>query len=323
MRSEIAVLMALAMGCTEPRAGDFSVATFNILHGLFCPANTDQCRLDDRIALLAKWIERTGCPDVVALQEVSQPVDERLEQELPSLCGGRYEKAYQVVNSFDDAIVLTRFPIVKTQTKSLTGALPFRFVLWTELDVDGGSAHILTTHLASEADLGGEACGENCPEPCRAAGAVTFRDCQAVETRLFAQEQQRAGEPVVVTGDLNAPPGSFVYQQFADAGWIDAYLSSGNSECDPSSGEGCTSGRIDDQLTDLEQSERRQTARIDYAFLGSGSHCTVEPRGDADGDGIATGIFPPGPNQPCGPRPEEICWPSDHDGVILDLQCGN
>jgi endonuclease/exonuclease/phosphatase family metal-dependent hydrolase len=135
--------------------------------------------------------------------------------------------------------------------------------------------------------------------------------------------------PAVATGDFNESPGTFVYDQFAGRGWIDSYLAAGNPECDPMTGVGCTSGREDANLSELESPASNQDERIDYAFVvppGAGSLCTVslDPATDADGDGTATRIFTDDPNPfapTCGPLPDPICWPSDHEGAELDLNC--
>jgi len=46
---------------------------------------------------------------------------------------------------------------------------------------------------------------------------------------------------------------------------------------------------------------------------------------DQDGDGTGTGLFASKPNPfeaDCGPLPKKaICWPSDHSGNQLDLNC--
>jgi hypothetical protein len=45
---------------------------------------------------------------------------------------------------------------------------------------------------------------------------------------------------------------------------------------------------------------------------------------DADGDGTATRLFTDTANpfsRACGAAPLPICWPSDHEGVQLDLNC--
>src|SRR6185295_18100966 len=101
-------------------------------------------------------------------------------------------------------------------------------------------------------------------------------------------------------------------------------------ECDPGTGVGCTSGRADEDLSDMESPASHETERIDYFFLvrpGAGSLCaaTIDTGADADGDGTATRIFADDPNPfapTCGPAPDAICWPSDHEGAQVDLNCG-
>jgi hypothetical protein len=136
--------------------------------------------------------------------------------------------------------------------------------------------------------------------------------------------------PAVVTGDFNESPGSFVYHQIVDRGWADTYIAAGNPECNPGTGVGCTSGRADEDLSELESSASNEVERIDYAFLIPPlptAFCAgiIEPSGDGDGDGTATRIFADDPNPfapMCGPLPDPICWPSDHEGVQVDLNCG-
>jgi hypothetical protein len=161
------------------------------------------------------------------------------------------------------------------------------------------------------------------------AGAVTVRDCQAVQTARMVEELHDVDAPAVVLGDFNNPPGLFIYNQFVGRGWSDAYLAAGNPECDPMTGIGCTSGREDAALTDLESPALNVDERIDYAFVvppGPGSTCagTLDTGADADGDGTATRLFADVPNPfapACGPAPDPICWPSDHDGVQVDINC--
>src|SRR6185295_15634629 len=101
-------------------------------------------------------------------------------------------------------------------------------------------------------------------------------------------------------------------------------------ECAPLTGVGCTSGRLDDVLDQLESPAANEFERIDYIFLvrpGDGSVCqaTLEGPTDQDGDGTTTRIFVDLPNPfgpACGPAPAPVCWPSDHEGAELDLECG-
>ena len=79
------LLILMSVGAVQARSKeparpdrDITVANLNILHGVACdppaPADGDQCRVRDRIALLVDHIIAAGCPDIVTLQEnVTEP----------------------------------------------------------------------------------------------------------------------------------------------------------------------------------------------------------------------------------------------------------
>jgi endonuclease/exonuclease/phosphatase family metal-dependent hydrolase len=312
-----------------PDTADVTVATLNILHGLGCGA--DFCRQEERVILAGQFVVERGCPDVVALQEViniGEPsVVTAVQNHLLDICPFPYQVVYLGGNNIDDSLLLTRYPPIATELRFLKNN--FRNVLFARIDHPAGAADVFSTHLASGSDGGPNPCGANCPPECVAAGAVTLRDCQAVQTALMVEERHDIATPAVLLGDFNSPPGSFVYDQFVDRGWTDAYLAAGNPECDSGTGIGCTSGREDGALTDLESPVLNVNERIDYAFLvpaGAGSSCigALDSGADADGDGTATRLFADVPNPfapTCGPAPDPVCWASDHDGVQADINC--
>jgi endonuclease/exonuclease/phosphatase family metal-dependent hydrolase len=318
---------------TAPAAPDLTVAQLNFLHGMSGQGcqQTENCRLDDRIELLFQWIERSGCPDIVTLQEIWRVSAPRIMERLADACPFPYQ-AVQGTRTLglDDETVLTRYPVLATEQRALFGN--FRHVLWVRIDHPLGPVDVFTTHLASGADSGSQPCTlvMNCPADCIAAGAANRRDCQAVQMAEFVAEKHDVDAPAVITGDFNDEPGSFIYRTFTDPGWIDVYLAAGNPECDPATGVGCTSGRQDDALGELESPDSNQDERIDFIFLippRNDFPCRVDldPASDRDGDGAATRLFADEPNpfaRTCGPAPEAICWPSDHEGVELDMNCG-
>lgn len=329
-----------AIGALAPAAcldGDVTAADLNVLHGIFCPGASAGCRRADRIDLLRQFVVARGCPDVLALEEVfnaGPPFGDNvaaLEAALTNACPAPYGVVYQGANPFDDEMIFSRFPVLVQETLDLLG--PLRNVVHVRIDHPIGLLDVYATHLASGSDLAGGTCGvafsEPCPADCVAAGATTVRNCQAVQVARHIEATHDVATPALLLGDFNETPGSFVYAQYATRGWTDAYLAGGNPECDALSGVGCTSGRIDDALTDLESPGLGQTERIDYIWVippGPGSICsaTVEPAGDGDGDGVATRLFADEPNPfapPCGPSPAAICWSSDHSGVQADVNC--
>jgi endonuclease/exonuclease/phosphatase family metal-dependent hydrolase len=160
------------------------------------------------------------------------------------------------------------------------------------------------------------------------AGAVTTRDCQAVQMAEFVEATHDVGAPALITGDFNDEPGTFVYNQFVGRGWVDTYLAAGNPECVAATGVGCTSGRAD-SLVQLESTALNVDERIDFVFLvppQPSSTCAGIIVGtlDDDQDGTATRLFADEPNPfapSCGPLPDPICWTSDHSGVQADVNC--
>lgn len=313
-----------------PDTADLTVATINILHGLSCGG--DHCRQEDRVILAGQFIVDRGCPDVVAFQEVlnlpGRPsIVTNVQNHLLAICPFPYQLVYIPGNSLDDSLLLTRYSPIATELRLLKGN--FRNVLHARIDHPLGPVDVFSTHLASGSDGGPNPCGANCPPECVMAGAVTHRDCQAVQTALIVEELHDVDAPAVVLGDFNESPGSFVYNQFVSRGWSDAYLAVGNPECDSGTGIGCTTGRNDAALTDLESPALNVNERIDFAFVvppGPGSTCAggLDSGTDGDGDGTATRLFADVPNPfapTCGPVPDPICWPSDHDGVQVDINC--
>lgn len=303
---------------------DLTVANLNLLHGLTCPPATASCRQADRIDLLFQWVAAAGCPDVVTLQEIWSPMVPLITARLATACTFPYQLGFQASNGIDDAITLTRHPAAIIEVVKLYKG--FRHVLHARLDHPLGPIDVFTTHLASGADGADNPCASDCPAECTAAGANTVRRCQSVQLASLVAQRHDVTTPAVVTGDFNAPPGSFEVGQLTARGWIDSHLAAGNAECDPATGTGCTSGRADAVLTELESPASNESARIDYAFVVPSAHrtCVIDPAADEDGDGTATGIFADVANPfaaTCGPEPEPICWPSDHEGTALDLNC--
>jgi endonuclease/exonuclease/phosphatase family metal-dependent hydrolase len=307
-----------------------TAAQLNTLHGSLGDCmRTDNCRLAERLDLLFDWIGDSGCPDVVTLQEVWRKSAPLIMERLGDACPFTYQAVLGNRGlGVDDEMILSRYPVLASEHHSLFSG--FRKVLWVRIDHPLGPVDVFTTHLASGSDGGPSPCGTTCPPECVAAGAATRRDCQAVQMAAFVEATHDVDTPAILAGDFNAEPGSFIYRTFTERGWSDVYLAAGNPECDASSGVGCTSGRQDQSLVDLESPASNEVERIDFIFLvppRNGFACTVQldPASDRDGDGSATRTFTDRPNPfapACGPAPLPVCWPSDHEGVELDLNCG-
>ena len=82
----------------EAQAKPVRIVTLNVLHGLFCPSETDYCHAPDRAEL-------------VGLQEIGLRQGELIPEAAEQVCGGRYEVAWQAVDSADREMVVTTLPI--------------------------------------------------------------------------------------------------------------------------------------------------------------------------------------------------------------------
>jgi endonuclease/exonuclease/phosphatase family metal-dependent hydrolase len=337
MRRWLCVLLLLA-ACGDSGSGggatqrDLTMAQLNILHGTSGMCNqTANCRLADRIDLLYRWIGRSGCPDVVTLEEVWSGALPLLRDGAGGPCPFTYEVALASERlGPDEAVILSRYPVLSIASQPLFPG--FRKVVHARIDHPAlGPVDVYATHLASGSDGATVSCSASvpCPSPCLDAGAQTRRECQAVQMAQYVEATHGDVNPVLIGGDFNAAPGSFEYRQFVDRGWRDAYLASGNAECHPATGRGCTSGRQDENLSQLESPASNEVERIDFIFVipaPDPAVCTnrLDTAGDADGDGTATRLFADAPDpfdRQCGAAPLPICWPSDHQGVQLDLNC--
>ena len=338
MRRLLLVALLLFTACGGGSSGssaqsDLTVAQLNFLHGTSGNCNqTANCRLVERADLLFEWIEASGCPDVVTLQEIWSGSLPLLRERAAASCPFAYD--VQITTDRpgpDESAVLSRYPILSITSQPLFPG--FRKVVHARIDHPLGEIDVYTTHLASGADGAAVPCTgpSPCPQTCLDAGARTRRQCQAVQMAAYIEDTHRGDAPAVISGDFNAEPGSFEYEQFAGRGWIDVYLAAGNPECEPATGVGCTSGREDQALDELESPASNENERIDYIFLLPARpefdcDATLDPADDRDGDGTATRHFTDDPNPfaaACGAAPLPICWPSDHEGVELDLNCAS
>lgn len=112
----------------------------------------------------------------------------------------------------------------------------------------------------------------------------------------------------------STPNPTYEYAEFVEHGWIDSHLGAGNRECDPVTGQNCTSGRKDNDLSDLESTALGVNKRIDFVFVvpaGEGSRCAGRirvadhPRRRVTTTGIFAGK--PNPFELCGAAPLPVC----------------
>ncbi|MFV0317751.1 MAG: endonuclease/exonuclease/phosphatase family protein [Microthrixaceae bacterium] len=288
------------------------IASLNVLHGnpIAAPecAESDQCGAPDRVALLMRHIEESGCPQVVTLQEVDTRMEELIDAALPEVCDGAYTSsllADQAVSlGIDREMILTTLSI---ESETL---LDLPTVPWSAhhavIDSPLGPIDLVTTHLAS---------GSNnplCTETECAPVCEPTDDARLCGARQIVDHLESAGGNAlqIVTGDLNERPGEAAHQLFLDAGFADAWAQARMSECEESGDEGCTSGLSSEDLTDpVAQTE----SRIDYILVKPSPECAVN-LSEQDVSGWA--------NEPADPVGQSgIVWVSDHTGLIATIAC--
>lgn len=313
-RSFVMVLLLLAIvgSCSDDPAGSggaerpeeqptITVVSQNLLHGTACPEDTNRCDLPARAELFVAQLEAADCPALVSMQEANPQTVDELRAAMGDGCTADYEVVGNEDPTTDREVVLTTEEVLGSRRLHLAG--PLRTALWVRVAADVGIVDYVSTHLASSSD--DRPCdAETCPPPCETDEMVNT--CQARQAVAFAEQVSVADSVVVLGGDLNAMPGEPTIAAIEAAGFVDGHLEVGNAECDPTTGDGCTSGRIDDAMTDLEDPDSRQVERIDYLFYDEGRGCrAVDPTGLFNGD----------------PAEGDLAYPSDHTGVQLTLQC--
>ncbi|MGH9013347.1 MAG: endonuclease/exonuclease/phosphatase family protein [Acidimicrobiia bacterium] len=331
VRRALAVVAALVLGAlacdsngsgtNEERAGKpdaeaseragVQVVTYNVLHGLFCPAETDFCQAPDRVEVLVRHLEAAGCPDLVGLQEVGARQEELIGPALEDTCDGTYEIAWEGerVDSPDREMVLTRLPIVERGYLDIAN-FPWE-AYWVRVESDAGPVDFLTAHFASSSN--NPPCdATRCPAICP-VGLVT-NECHALEVVDFFDRRPEPAALSVVAGDLNATPGSPTITTLTGAGFVDAWLEAGNPECDRATEAGCTGGGGGPEETVLDGTDtiggRDYSVRIDFLLVRPGRGC--EPRFPRTA-GFA--------DEPLAEPVNGLYWASDHVGVQATLAC--
>jgi endonuclease/exonuclease/phosphatase family metal-dependent hydrolase len=332
MRAPVAaVLAALCVGATLVAANPATaqedgvptkqvrLVNLNLLHGVFCPKETNGCQAPDRVALLMRQLEDAECPEVVGLQEINANLAKLINKALPdSDCD--YDVAFaKKPGSLDTERVLTTLPVRSEKIQKLTGA--FRTASRVVLKSPIGPLVVVVTHQDGDPEDKplGPPCQRTCPPVCQ--GTVDSLACQTVMASELANEAGGPNAVRVLMGDFNVTPGNRRYQMLLDDGWVDSYLVAGNPECDSTTGVGCTGGRVDDAIEALKDPAAKESERIDYIFVKSGENCPVQfdSPDDRNDNGVGTALFG---DEPATDGPGGIVWTSDHTGVSADISCG-
>jgi endonuclease/exonuclease/phosphatase family metal-dependent hydrolase len=318
----VALLVGVALtGCESGSSGsggsgggakpaEVTVVAQNLLHGIACPADSDRCKLTQRVSLFGRQLDEAGCPDVVSVEESDPEMTSLLNLVLMNRmatkgpCLGKYRMVGQGDPGIDREVVLTRLPVLGQERVRLAG--PLRTALWVRLRAPVGPLDVVATHLASGSD--DRPCDRNtCPPLCKSND--TLNTCQGRQAAELLEERALPQSVGVLMGDLNAKPGDPTIKAIEARDFVDTHLAAGNAECDPATGAECTSGRQDADLSDLTNPQAKQQERIDYVFLRTRRDCTV---------GKPTGLFAA---TPANPPLDGLVFASDHTGVSATIRC--
>jgi Endonuclease/Exonuclease/phosphatase family len=291
----------------ESAAPPVRVVTLNLLHGFFCPPETDACQAPDRVRIFTELVEAADCPDLVGLQEIGARLEELLPPAVATLCAGEYTIAWQGGEpAIDREMVLTRLPVADRGYLDIAN-FPWE-AYWVRAESPQGPVDFLTAHFASSSN--NPPCEPDLCPPICPSGTIT-NECHALEVVDFFERQPPGAVMSIASGDLNAVPASSTVSALLDAGFVDAWLEAGNAECDPATHGGCTGGgRQPEPFVGMNTAEGPgYDERIDYVMVRPATDCELA----VDAEGFAA-----------EPRAEPLngmWWPADHAGVLAELTC--
>lgn len=289
-----------------PRTDVLHVVTLNVLHGLFCPRDSDNCHASERVRMLTELLERAGCPALVGLQEIAPRQRELVPPAVAGVCGG-YHVGVNAKASPDQAMVLSRLPVLDQGFVDLA-AFPWE-LYWVRVQATFGPVDFATTHFASSSN--NPVCTTaNCPPPC---DGVRANECNAREAASFLTSRPDPPALSILTGDFNAAPTSPTLATLTGAGFVDTWRYAGQAECTAPSNATCTGGGRDDTpLEGLDLPDRVMTERIDFVMARPGAGCEL----------VVEQAAPFG-NEPFAPPRQGLVWVSDHIGVQASLGCAS
>jgi endonuclease/exonuclease/phosphatase family metal-dependent hydrolase len=309
----LALVLAGLSGCdSSDSSGDratmtresVTVVAQNLLHGIACPDATDRCMLPKRVELFARQLTEARCPQVVAVEEADPVMAGLLGDQASKICAGRYKLVGGDDPAIDREVVLTTLPVLGSERVHLAG--PLRTALWLRVRAALGQLDVVATHLASGSD--DRPCDRTtCPPPCKSDDSLNT--CQGRQAAQLLADRSGPASVGLLVGDLNAKPDEPTIKALTSRGYLDTFLAAGNSECDPATGAGCTSGRQDMDLSDLTNPASRQSERIDYIFLATKRDCRA-----IDFPGLFAA-------DPASPPLDGLVFASDHTGVQAKISC--
>jgi endonuclease/exonuclease/phosphatase (EEP) superfamily protein YafD len=159
---------------------------------------------------------RRADPDILCLQDAYGATRGRV---------GEYLKSRHVA-SFGQYVIASRFPVVV----SVPGDISYRgerhTYLRAQIDVRGQIVTIVSAHFVTPRDALGTLRAASLWETGVSLTKQNLSD-RIIQARALANDLREIDGPIIVAGDLNAPPSSLVTRTLTDLGLVDAFSVSG------------------------------------------------------------------------------------------------
>jgi endonuclease/exonuclease/phosphatase family metal-dependent hydrolase len=245
---------------------------------------------EERLPAIIETIRRLD-PDMAALQEVWVADGTSSAQLIADAIGHHVAVDHRLVLDgvgFGNAVV-SRWPIIETATTPLpttdTGHDEQRLVLMAVVDAPTGPVQVYSTHLNWRHD------------------ESAVRQAQVRALCAMVAEHRPRDYPPIVCGDFNAEPQSDEIRMLTG---LAAVPEPGLVLRDAWTAPGCSGhGATWSDANPFAKAEHEQERRIDYVFTGW-------RRNDGRGAPLSCRVV--------GDEAVEGVWPSDHFGVLAQLQ---
>ena len=194
-------------------ARSFTIVTHNL--GGMWPYRADEANYEEMAKEYALFLKKNGLPEIICTQETRGQFYKELARELGY--------AHQF-NLKKGTVILSKFPM------SGGGEIPFdqtkNSTLWVDVEVNGSPLRVYNVHLQSnkvtaeagqvldEGDINKRSTWRQVMQIMHKVGGATKQ--RAAQARAFREHMHNCPHPVIVCGDFNDTPNSYVYRLMAE-----------------------------------------------------------------------------------------------------------
>lgn len=159
---------------------------------------------------------RQADPDILCLQDAYGATRGRVGDHLKS----------RHVASFGQYVIASKFPVIGSAVGDISYRGERHTYLRAQIDVRGQIVTVVTAHFVTPRDALGTLRAANLWTTSVSLTKQNLSD-RIVQARALAHDLKRIDGPIIVAGDLNAPPPSLVTRTLTDLGLVDAFSASG------------------------------------------------------------------------------------------------